>query len=196
MRRPVRSVGLTIVLAVAGAACGTDDGLSLADYATRAETALMEMHAKIEAGDERYAKLQTVTVNDVRVRWAERVDARTELLELLATLEPPEEAADLHAAAGEAITALIDAEQAIADLAGTASNIEQLAGIEEGELGKAFRAADDRAIALCEAAEEALNSEYEPGLVTSTPWVPMELQDVVSVGFGCTAEDRQSGLGG
>jgi len=36
-------------------------------------------------------------------------------------------------------------------------------------------------------------TDYDPGLIASTPWLAMELQEAVDVAFGCTAEDRRGG---
>lgn len=191
MRRSVRRSLVVSILVLLGASCGGEDGPSVGDYAKQTEAAIVAMNAKIDDSDEEFLNLEAVTVGDVQVRWAQRVGWRMELLDVLAALEPPEEAADLQAAALDVIAALADAERAIADRAAAASSIDELAGIEEGELGDAFRTADEKAVALCRAAEEALTTDYDPGLMTSTPWVPMEMQDVVDVAFGCTAEDRQ-----
>lgn len=180
-----------VLCAVVVAGCGGDDGLSLNDYAARVQTAVVAMNAKIDAGEAHYFDRPAQTLEDAQRRWTERVAWREELLEVLTSLEPPAEAADLHDTAVEVISELAQAEQAIADRTLVATSFEEIADLEEGELERVRRAVDNRAVAVCRAAEEALDREYDPGLVSSTPWVPVELQEMVDVAFGCTVEDRR-----
>ncbi|NNL13318.1 MAG: hypothetical protein HKO82_06480, partial [Acidimicrobiia bacterium] len=108
----------------------------------------------------------------------------------LEAIEPPDEAADLHAAAVDAITALVAAEQELFDVANTSDDLETLENLWTSPAGEAARAADAKAIEICQAAEAAINSTEERQALVGMPWVPSELQEVVTVAFGCTAAER------
>jgi len=67
--------------------------------------------------------------------------------------------------------------------------------MEESPEWQAFPAIDEKAIALCRLAladleSPDLESPDEMADFPDMPWIPTEMQDVVSVWFGCTAEHR------
>lgn len=82
------------------------------------------------------------------------------------------------------------AEQEVADLAHASDDLQTVSALWDSPTGEAARAADQKAIELCQAAQQALNSTEERQRLAGVPWVPSELQEVVTVAFGCLAEDR------
>jgi hypothetical protein len=56
--------------------------------------------------------------------------------------------------------------------------------------GVAARAADERAIVLCDAAQETLDSTDSRSELEGVPWIPPEMKRIVRVAFGCHAELR------
>ncbi len=82
------------------------------------------------------------------------------------------------------------AEQAVFEQASVITDLEEIGRVWETPAGQAARIADEQAVAICQAAEAAINSTQDRQQFVGMPWVPTELQEVVSVAFGCTAEDR------
>ncbi len=82
------------------------------------------------------------------------------------------------------------AEQAVFEQASVITDLGEIGRLWETPAGQAARIADVQAIAIYQAAEAAINSTQDRQQFLGMPWVPTELQEVVSVAFGCTAEDR------
>ena len=173
---------------VAWAACGGNSGLSLDDYAIEVERLLVGMNSQLDTLDAEF-RSGTITVPGAQRYQAARVEARRDFLEGFTALDRPPEVAELYDAALSALTALMEAEQALADEAAAATTLGQLDAIDRGPLRDEFVAADQQAIAICQAAQEAVNAG-DTDLAITGPWVPEELRGVVSVAFGCTDEER------
>jgi len=176
----------TALLLLAGG-CGS--GPSLTEYADELEAIVTTMNARIDAIDA-ILDADEPTVADVHAYARDRVEARTTFLAALETIHPPGEAADLHDAALEVIRNLVAAEQALAEQALASDSLRDLDGLWDSPTGQAARAADEQAVAICQAAEAAINSTEDRQALVGMPWVPTELQEVVNVAFGCTAADR------
>lgn len=169
-------------------ACGSSE-TSLSEYATELETLVAQMNARLDLGTEAL-DTETPTVELIRTWADDRMVARNEFLTALKDLAPPEEAADLAAAAVETISALVEAEQQMVD---EIQRIDELAALQQiwsSPSGQAARVADQKAVEICQAAQAAMDSTTDRAQFVGTPWVPAELQDVVRVAFGCTAADR------
>lgn len=177
----------TALIAIGLAACS--GGLTLTEYAARLESALAAMNARIDALD---LELEEATSVDEAGRlWAERVAAREALVEEFEALDPPEQAAELHEAALDILRRLTAAEAAMGVKAAEYEDVFDLgAEIWNTPEGRAARAIDDEAIAICHAGQAAFDDTADREILAEVPWISSELKEVVDVVFGCTAAER------
>ena len=178
---------LAVAVALAASACGS--GPSLTEYASELEGLVTAHNAGMDANDRDFGNAPQ-TVERIRAYAATRMELRREFLEALEVLETPGEAEDLHGAAVETIRTLVAAEQELFNVATTSDDMDELGNLWSSPAGQTARAADAQAIAICQAAEAAINSTEERQALVGMPWVPTELQEVVTVAFGCTAAER------
>jgi hypothetical protein len=171
-------------MALVAGACSS--GPSLTEYAAELEGVVSEHNAGMDAND-RYIDAETATVARIRTYATRRMELRTTFLAGFEGLEPPREAEDLHLAGLGAIRSLVEAEQVLFELAAATEDLNALENLWESPAGQAAREADRQTIAICQAAEAAINSTEERQALVGMPWVPTELQEVVTVAFGCTA---------
>ncbi len=159
---------------------------TMTEYAEEVETLVVTMNARLDALDAELGETQDL--DEIKRYATERIEARRDFLAGLEELDPPTDAAQLHAAALDIMGRLAEAEATLADrvlVMETASGIDAIWDTPEG---RAARAADDEAIALCQAAEAELDrdrAEFE-----GVPWIPTEMKEVVEVAFGCLTENR------
>lgn len=181
---------LTIpVLALALLANACDRGPSLTEYAAELESVVAEHNTGMDANDA-YVQSETETLERIQTYANRRMELRESFLAAMEALEPPREAHDLHNAALETIRTLVESERVLFARAAAATDVADVGGIWASPEGQAARAADAQTIAICQAAEAAINSTEERQALVGMPWVPTELQEVVTVAFGCTAADR------
>ncbi len=186
--RKLRFLVAAAAVAVSLAACGEAE-MSLSEYGTEIETLVNDMNARLDRGT---TALDTEPSSVELIRmWADdRMEARNEFMASFNALMAPEEAVDLSEAAAETIAALIAAEQEMVDEIHRIDDLATLQQIWLSPSGQAARVADEKAVALCQAAQAAMDSTADRAQFVGTPWVPAELQDVVRVAFGCTPADR------
>ena len=184
-RRLLGAVALCTGLVMAS--CSSDP--SLTDYAAELEQLVSTMNSRLDAIDGIIDE-EAPSLTAIRAYADDRMAARNQFLVNFEDLSPPSEARDVHEAGLEVMQALVDAEQEVADLAHASDDLNTVSGLWDSPTGQAARQADARAIELCQAAEQALNSTEERQRLAGVPWVPSELQEIVTVAFGCTPEDR------
>jgi hypothetical protein len=161
----------------------------LTDYAEEIEGIVTEHNTGMDANDV-YLDSETQTLERIKTYATRRMELRESFLAALEALEPPGEAQDLHNAALGTIRSVVESERVLFEQATGATDIAGVGDIWASPEGQAARAADAQAIAICQAAEAAINSTEERQALVGMPWVPTELQEVVTVAFGCTAADR------
>ncbi len=184
----LRASAPTLALMLLATSCSS--GPWLTDYAKEVELLVTTMGSDLDAIDADLDSSEP-SVEVIGAYGRNRIEIRTTFLAAFEELaEPPREAADIHAAALEAIRNLVAAEQAVFEQASVITDLEEIGRLWETPAGQAARIADEQAIAICQAAEAAINSTQDRQQFVGMPWVPTELQEVVSVAFGCTAEDR------
>ena len=178
---------MLVVAALLVPACATE--VSLSDYAAQVEAHVATMNSRI---DELDAELEGTQDDLALTQWyaTERVAARRAFLDGFAALDPPEAAVDLHNAALDVMGRLTEAEALLAERVLAMESLADVDDIWETPEGIAARAADQDAIALCEAAEQQLDTGERLDSGDSV-WVPAELKEVIQVAFGCHAESRQ-----
>lgn len=166
-------------------ACSSDASLTV--YAEGAETLVATMNARL---DELDAEIEGSDDLDLTKWYArERVVARSAFLDGLRALDPPDDLEQFHATALDIIGRLLDAETVLAERVEATAPGEYVGNYWETPEGIAARAADERAVALCQAAEAELDTEERAELVNA-PWIPPDMKETVRVAFGCIAEER------
>ncbi|NNC91997.1 MAG: hypothetical protein HKN80_05860 [Acidimicrobiia bacterium] len=174
-------------MALLAGACSS--GPSLTEYAEELEVIVSEHNGGMDEND-RYIDAEAPTLERVRTYATRRLELRNTFVTRFEGLEPPREAEDLHSAAVEVIRSLVDAEQALFEQATTTEDLNAIDNLWASPAGQTAREADRQTIAICQAAEAAINSTEERQALVGMPWVPTELQEVVTVAFGCTEADR------
>jgi hypothetical protein len=178
---------LTIGLALLANACSS--GPSLTEYAAELETLVGSHNAEMDANDRDFES-DPETIERIRAYATTRMSLRNRFLAELEAIEPPGEAEDLHAAALDTIRTLVAAEHELFDVAVTSEDMAVLQNLWTSPAGQTAREADAKAIQICQAAEAAINSTEDRQAFVGMPWVPSELQEVVTVAFRCTAAER------
>ncbi len=180
----VPAICLTLVLA----GCG-DGELTMNDYATQIEGLITTMNQEVDALDAE-AISQTLTLEGVREFWEAKVKARQEFIDGLEAIEPPQDAAEMHASAIGIVSRLGAADKAVAELAGTMETEQDLSLLLSSPEFLATEVVDVEAVAMCEAAQAEFDSTADREVFGDTPWIPSELREIVAVAFGCTKEER------
>ena len=106
-------------------------------------------------------------------------------MEDLEALEPPEEAAELHAIVVDIFNRLTVAEES---LAARVTSHETVSGPAEWWAtpeGQAARAVDEEVTHICVVAQGAFDETVDREAVADVPWMPPEMKEVVRVAFGC-----------
>lgn len=164
-------------------------GPSLTEYAAEVEAIVATHNADMDDNDA-YLASEPETLERIQTYAQRRMEFRTTFLAAMEGLEPPREAQDLQDAALATLRSLVESEQVLFERATAATDVADVGDIWASPEGQAARAADAQAIAICQAAEAAINSTEERQALVGMPWVPTELQEVVTVAFGCTAAER------
>lgn len=183
MRRLIAAVAMAGLLLQA---CGSDASLTV--YAEGAETLVTTMNARM---DELDAEIEGSDDLD-QIKWyaRERVLARNTFLDGLNTLNPPDDLAEFHDTALDIIGRLVDAETALAERVEAIGPGGSTGAMWETPEGIAARAADEKAIILCLAAQAELDTTDDRAELEDVPWIPAEMKETVRVAFGCVAEER------
>jgi hypothetical protein len=158
--------------------------LSLQEYGAEAETLVVVVTARIDKLDtelESYAK----TREGARTYWDLRLDARNEFLEGLESLDPPDDAMELHGIVVDMFERLNAAEQALAARVATFERGIAPQQWWETPEGQAARAVDEEVASICQVAQAQFDKTKARAVFADTPWIPSEMKQVVRVAFGC-----------
>ena len=170
-------------LALAVAGCGSGE-LSLTEYATEVETLVTEMEVQFATIDTEWES-QPPSVERARAYWDERLQVRSDFLDGVRALDPPEGVADMHLESIELFERMTDADvtlRAGVDEYDTISEHWQWVDTPEG------RAADavlEDVFAFCRASQEEFDATEEREDFDDTPWLPADMKEIVRVAFGC-----------
>jgi hypothetical protein len=182
-----RSAIAVWVFVIGVAACG-GGGLTLTEYASAVEDAVAHSGARFDDIDAQLAN--PPSVDAARRLWDQRVVAREELLVDLRALDPPESAAELHEAALGIVSRLLEAEAALATRAATYDNLSLIGQVWNTTEGRAVRAVDEEAVAICRAAQAAFDETTSREILVEVPWITSEMKEIVDVVFQCTSAER------
>lgn len=172
------AVGLAAMLV----ACG--GGPSLSEYAEEGEELTATLLEGLEALDATFTS-QDPTVESVQEYWTGRLALRTEFLEGIQRLEPPQGLVELHERALDIFSRVVDTETALAARVTTLATPTDPSQWWDAPEGRAVLAVDEEAIAICHAAQAGFDATQEREVLSDVPWVPSEMRDSVRVAFGC-----------
>lgn len=182
----LKSALLLIVIAVLGSSCASE--MSLPEYAEEVEALVTAMNSRL---DELDAELgDTSDLNGIKEYARERVEARTDFLSGMKELDAPETVVDLHTEAISIMGRVVETEGTLSDMVQNLDAGSDIGSIWETPEGVAARVADERAVVLCEAAQETLASTASGADLEGVPWIPQEMKQIVRVAFGCHEELR------
>ncbi|MDH3731355.1 MAG: hypothetical protein OES13_09580, partial [Acidimicrobiia bacterium] len=129
--------------------------------------------------DDQGAQLTDFTPQELGAALEQVAEIQTDTLEVAATIEPPEQIADLHA--------LYFRELPIAELAAraaTAADWEELSASPEMDAYRKALAADSR---VCADLQVELDATAERGVFRAEPWIQGDLEEIVDYALGCDA---------
>ena len=179
---------IACLLALGLVACG-GGGLTLTEYAERLEEEVALMNARIDELDVRMQ--DPASVDEARGLWDGRVAARERLVGVFEDLDPPDSAEEMHAAVADIVERLTAAEAALGARAAEYETVVDLGEIWDTAEGRAARAVDEEAIAICQAAQAMFDETADREILADVPWMTAEMKEIVDVVFGCTIEQRE-----
>ena len=170
-------------VAAMAAACG-GSSLTVPEYAAEVEDLVAEMETQFATIDEEWTS-QPPTAERAKVYWEQRLAIRTEFLEGVEDLEPPDEVAAMHAASIDIFSRITAADRALAARTAefeTVIDHWQWVNTPEGEAADAIL---EEVYAFCRASQAEFDATGEREVLEGNPWLPSEMTQVVSVAFGC-----------
>jgi len=181
----VRKLAICAALMLVVSACGSGR-LTTSEYAAQARDLTREIIERIAALDAEWES-QVPTAAGAQTYWERRIDARVEFQEGFQALDPPEQAIESHEAALGIFSRLTAAERAVAARAVTLDFDE---ATDHGlwwntPEGRAARAADAEAIAICQAGQGEFDETQHREVFADTPWIPPDMKEVVQILLGC-----------
>lgn len=179
----MRHVWAVTCLAVILVACG-GGSLTVSEYAEQAEDLVAVLEARFESLDTEWES-QAPTVDGARSYWDRRLAVRAEFLKGVRALDPPEELADLHAAALDVFSRISAADEALAARVATFETLTEHRQWLDTPEGQASLAVLEEVFVLCRATQEGFDATGQRESLEEVPWIPPELKEVIKVAFGC-----------
>jgi hypothetical protein len=162
--------------------------MSLPEYAKEVEALVTTMNARFDGLDTEFS--DAGDLDDIKESARQWIEARTEFLSGMKQLDAPEAVADLHDEAVTIMGRVVESESAFSEMIQNLDSDSDRDSLWDTPEGVAARAADARAIVLCDAAQETLDSTDSRSELEGVPWIPAEMKEIVRVAFGCHAELR------
>jgi hypothetical protein len=178
---------IVIVISMLGSSCASE--MSLPEYAEEVEALVTTMNARLDELDAEV--VETSDLDSIKEYARERVEARTVFLSGMKELDAPEAVVELHIEAISIMGRVVETEGTLSDMVQDMDSVSDVDSIWSTPEGVAARSADERAVLLCEAAQETLDSTDSGSELEGVPWIPPEMKRIVRVAFGCHAELRQ-----
>jgi hypothetical protein len=164
-------------------ACG-GGSLTVSEYAAEAEALVAVLEARFESLDTEWES-KTPTPEGARAYWDGRLAVRAEFLQGVRALDPPDELAELHAAALDVFSRITAADEALAARVATFETVtEHWQWVDTAE-GQAAEAVLEEVFAFCRASQAEFDATEERESLEDVPWLPPEMTEIVKVAFGC-----------
>lgn len=178
-----RGHAVVAIVCVACTSCGGGSP-TLAEYAETVEPAMAEMRSRIIATDN--ALEQPVSsLAEMAAIWRERVAAREGFLRAMEGIEPPDEAAEMHAAAKDIVRRLADSEAAVGDQVLSYEKPSQLNGLGPTAPYRQWIGVNEEATDICLAAQGMFDDTKQREVLADVPWLTQEMKETTEVVFGC-----------
>jgi len=173
------SVGVVALLV----ACG-QGSLSLQEYGAESEALVIEVTQRIDTLDSELES-SAKTSEGAQAYWTSRLDAREDFVEGLESLDPPDEAVELHERVVHLFRRLNSAEQALADRVTTIEPETEPERWWETTEGLIARDVDAEVASICHIAQAKFDKTEARTIFEDTSWLPPEMKQVVRVAFQC-----------
>jgi hypothetical protein len=171
------------LFAATATACGGSN-LTVTDYAAAVEYLVADMVAQFASIDEEWTS-QPPTKERAADYWEQRLAIRAEFLEGVEDLDPPDEIADMHAAAVDIFSRITAADEALAARSASFETVTDHWQWVDTTEGRAADAILEQVYAFCRASQEEFDATGDREVLEGNPWIPSEMTEVVSVAFGC-----------
>ncbi len=171
------------LLAATAASCGGSN-LTVTEYAAAVEDLVADMEAQFASIDEEWTS-QPPTAQGADDYWEQRLAIRAEFLESVQDLDPPDEVADMHAAAVDIFSRITAADEVLAARTASYETVTDHWQWVDTTEGRAADAILEEVYAFCRASQAEFDATEEREVLEGNPWIPSELTEVVSVAFGC-----------
>ena len=184
----MRSIVAATCLALVVASCGGSE-LALNEYAEAVEGLTTTMYRTLDnlTLEETF---EAPTVEEIQAVYSEVAVAFHGLLDGLQVLEPPEEVAELHAAALGMAIRLTAAGDVFAQRTEDVETPDELILLFDSPEAQAVVAAREEMVAFCQERQAEFDATADREVFADVPWIPSEMQEVVLVAFGCETEER------
>lgn len=184
---PKWSIALVVWLMFVVVGCG-GGSLTLAEYAEEVEELTTTMYGTI---DELVADFEAAPEQDrdVEALYAAAIGvAFRGLRDGLDSLEPPDDAAELHAVSVDTMTRLTEAHDAFVQRIADSEPGDDV-NLEETPEALALLAVREEMTSFCQESQAELDATADREALADNTWIPNEMKEVVDVLFGCGTEE-------
>lgn len=181
----MRSIAAATCLALVVASCGGRGELTLGEYAKEVEGLTTTMYRTLDDLTVTVEDGSEVPVEDAQTVFDGAATAFRQLLDGLQAIEPPGEIAELHTLSLDIMTRLTTAQEAFARRAEDFETATEWHLLYETPEALAIAEVQEEMIAFCQARQAEFDATADRKVFADSPWVPSELQEVVTVLFGC-----------
>lgn len=178
-----RSILLGSCLVVALVGCGSAE-LTLSEYASEVEALVAEMESRFESIDAEWLS-EPPNVDRAADYWEDRIEVRTDYLDAVKELVPPEDIEPMHNQAIEVFTRITDADIALQERAETFTEFDDHWQWVDTPEGRASDAVLEDVFAFCRESQQEFDETQDRESLAEMPWIPSEMKEVVRVAFGC-----------
>ena len=173
-------LGVTLI-ALAAIACG-GGALSLPEYADELNDVVVDGRDRIEPLYVEFESAGEPTVESLRSYLQQEAAIRADLQEEFASMEAPDQVADLHAALVNWHGQVLEAQAALLEGASATSSLEEF---QQSEEYLAFEVVMNEGLEGCRQLQEMLDATEARGVFADVPWIPGQLKEVVDAALGC-----------
>lgn len=188
-RAPKRRIALAACLVIVVASCSGTEELTLTEYAEEVEGLTTTMYRTLDDLTITAEDGSEVPVEDAQAVYDGAAAAFRQLRDGLQAIEPPDGVADLHAASIDIMNRFTAAQEAFARRAEDYKTADDWDLLYETPEALAVDAVQGEMIAFCQARQAEFDSTADREVFADVPWIPPEMQEVVTVLFGCGTEE-------
>lgn len=188
-RTPKRTIALAASLVIVVASCGGGDEPTLTEYAEEIEGLTTTMYRTLDDLTITAEDGSEVPVEDAQAVYDGAAAAFRQRRDGLQAIEPPGGVADLHAVSIDIMNRFTAAQEAFARRAREYKTADDWDLLYETPEALAVNAVQEEMIAFCQARQAQFDATADREVLADVPWIPAEMQEVVTVLFGCGTEE-------